>query len=324
MLYIWRKPSWITCILSPRSLKNLKRDAQIDTSGTLDTKAGVAFSVSIVHFLAYRNYEKSRVEANNAMMAMLAGSRLAEHTLGLASGSQRTLPEIFPAVEHIGRMNLRVDAARRLLANAESHLSAMAVPYALALHEDYVTICLKLLQRARRINGQEVRSASPKTMHQKFEAAADYSLSMVSVEQFDFLRLLRNAIIHAGGLPSADLLTVSGTLSTAAVENWEELTGFPPSALVESGRPVVLNQGELIAALAITKSLAEQLNEGLQKALPRDVWADLACEDFRTELSKYTHEQQRARKLPGYARKNYSAIGLSAEEIKKAIQRMAC
>ncbi|MFJ8152512.1 hypothetical protein [Streptomyces sp. NPDC094468] len=279
--------------------------------------------MGIVHFLAYRNYEKSRVEANNAMMAMLAGSRLAEHMLGLASGSERMLPEIFPAVEHIGRMNLRVDSARRLLADAESHLSAMAVPYALALHEDYVTICLKLLQRARLINSQGVKSASPKTMHQKFEAAADYSLSSVSVEQFDFLRLLRNAIIHAGGLPSADLLTISRTLSTASVENWEQLTGIPPSALVEPGRPVILNQSELVAALAITKSLAEQLNEGLQKALPRDIWADLLCDDFRTELSKYTHEHQRTRKLPGYARKNYGAIGFTSEEIKKATQRMA-
>ncbi|MET9870647.1 hypothetical protein ABZZ16_31700 [Streptomyces sp. NPDC006386] len=277
--------------------------------------------MGIVHFLAYRNYEESRVEANNAMMAMLAGSRLAEHMLGLASGSERMLPEIFPAVEHIGRMNLRVESAQRLLADAESHLSAMAVPYALALHEDYVITCLKLLQRARLINSQGVKSASPKTMHQKFQAAAGYSLSTVSVEQFDLLRLLRNAIIHAGGLPSDDLLTVSANLSSASASNWEDLTGIAPSALVSPGRPINLNQGELVAALAITKSLAEQLNEGLQKALPRDVWADLLCEDFRTELSKYTHEHQRARKLPGYARKNFGVIGLSSDEIKKAAQR---
>lgn len=137
------------------------------------------------------------------------------------------------------------------------------------------------------------------------------------------MRLLRNAIIHAGGLPSADLLTVSRTLSAESAKNWEDLTGITPSVLVSSGRPVNLNQGELVAALAITKSLAEQLNEGLQKALPRDVWADLLCEDFRTELSKYTHEHQRARKLPGYARKNFSVIGLSRDEIKKAAQRAA-
>lgn len=277
--------------------------------------------MGIVRFLAYRSYEESRIEANNAMMAMLAGSRLAGHMLGLASGSERMLPEIFPAVQHIGRMNLRVESARKLLAEAESHLSAMAVPYALALHEDYVITCLKLLQRARLINRDGVKSASPKTMHQKFETAASYSLSVVSVEQFDFLRLLRNSIIHAGGLPSSDLLAASINLGVTAVKNWETLTGVAPSALVEEGRPISLHQGELVAALAITKSLAEQLNEGLQKALPREVWADLLCEDFCAELYKYTHEIQRARKLPGYARKNFDVIGLSAEEIKKAAQR---
>ena len=277
--------------------------------------------MGIARFLAYRNHEDSRIEANNAMMAMLAGSRLAMHTLSLTSGSKHMLPEIFPAVEHIGRMNLKVDSAQKLLADAESHLSAMAVPYALALHEDYVTICLKLLQRARLINSQGVKEASPKTMHQKFELAASYGLSIVSMEQFNFLRLLRNAIIHAGGLPSVDLLTLSTSLSSASAKNWEELTGVPPYLLVKPGQPVKLHQGELVAALAITKSLAEQMNEGLQGALPRDVWADLLCEDFAIELSKYKHEQQRARKLPGYARKNFDVIGLSADEIKKAAQR---
>ncbi|MDI3424151.1 hypothetical protein [Streptomyces luteolus] len=160
-------------------------------------------------------------------------------------------------------------------------------------------------------------------MHQKFETAAGYSLSAVSVEQFDLLRLLRNSIVHAGGLPSADLLSVSRALSAASAKNWENLTGAAPSALVAAGRPVDLNQGELVAALAITKSLAEQLNEGLQNALPREVWADLLCEDFRAELSKYTHEHQRARKLPGYARKHFRVIGLTVDEIKKATQRMA-
>ncbi|MFD3495399.1 hypothetical protein ACFWWB_33315 [Streptomyces sp. NPDC058690] len=277
--------------------------------------------MGIVRFLAYRNYEGSRVEANNAMMAMLAGSRLAEHMLGLARGSERMLPEIFPAVEHVGRMNLRVDSAQKLLADAESHLSAMAVPYALALHEDYVMICLKLLQRARLINSQGIKAANSKTMHQKFQDAASYSLSPVSVEQFNFLRLLRNSIIHAGGLPSDDLVTVSTSLSSTSVKNWEELAGGSPSMLVKPGQPVKLHQGELVASLTVTKSLAEQLNEGLQKALPRDIWADLLCEDFAVELSRYKHAQQRDRKLPGYARKNFDVLGLSGDEIKKAAQR---
>ncbi|MET8571254.1 hypothetical protein [Streptomyces sp. NPDC004783] len=278
--------------------------------------------MSVVFFSAYRNHENSRIEANNAMMAMLAGSRLAEHMLSLTSGSKRLLPEIFPAVQHVDRMNLRVDSARVLLSEAEKHLSAMAVPYTLALHEDYVVTCLKLLQRASLINSQGVKAASPKNMHQKFEAAAGASLSPISVEQFNFLRLLRNAIIHAGGLPSSDLMDCTTNFTEVGAEHWERLTGIRPDALVTAGNKITLQQGELVAALAVTKSLADQINVGLQSALPREVWADLLCEEFEMELGdKHKHMNQRLRKLPGYARQHFGVLRFSKQELEKAAQR---
>jgi len=40
-----------------------------------------------VEFPLFRRYESSRQEANNAMMALLAGSKLAAHTLQLTTGS---------------------------------------------------------------------------------------------------------------------------------------------------------------------------------------------------------------------------------------------
>ena len=61
-------------------------------------------------------------------MALLAGSHLANHTLNLTQGSDRPLSEIFPRVPHIERFNLKTETASALLADAEAHLSAMAIP----------------------------------------------------------------------------------------------------------------------------------------------------------------------------------------------------
>ncbi|WP_420625063.1 hypothetical protein [Candidatus Poriferisodalis sp.] len=96
-----------------------------------------------VYFPIYRRYKATRQQANNAMVSLLAGSALASHTLQLTEGSSRLLPEIFPAVPHIARFNLRPDAAADVLRSAGPHLATVTVPYALAIHEDYVTQCIE-------------------------------------------------------------------------------------------------------------------------------------------------------------------------------------
>ena len=94
-----------------------------------------------VEFPTFRRYEANRQEANNAMMALLAGSKLAVHTLQLTSGSKELLPRIFPGVDHIAYFNLATDEATRLLLDTAHHLGAVAIPYALAVHEDFVMNC---------------------------------------------------------------------------------------------------------------------------------------------------------------------------------------
>lgn len=67
--------------------------------------------MTVVRFAAYRSYEAARVEASNAMMALLAGAQLASHLLLLSDGSSQLLPAMYPRVPHIGRFNLTSDAA---------------------------------------------------------------------------------------------------------------------------------------------------------------------------------------------------------------------
>src|SRR6476620_2603363 len=84
----------------------------------------------------YRRYLGQRQAVNSAIMGLLAGSKLAANTLSLMEGSSIVLGDAFPRVQHIGRFNLKSDAARQILEDAEAHLGSMALPYILAIHED--------------------------------------------------------------------------------------------------------------------------------------------------------------------------------------------
>ena len=112
-----------------------------------------------VRFAEYRRYEARRVEASNAMMALLAGAGMASHLLQLTHGSRHLLPEVFPQVPHIGRFNLRTEVARQILDAADTHLGAMSIPYALALHDDFLRGCIALLAIAGKCTAKEVTAA---------------------------------------------------------------------------------------------------------------------------------------------------------------------
>ncbi len=60
--------------------------------------------MKIARFGAYRQYEETRIATSNAVMRLLAGAGMAAHMLQLTEGSDRLLPEIFPNVAHIERV----------------------------------------------------------------------------------------------------------------------------------------------------------------------------------------------------------------------------
>ncbi|MFC8247478.1 hypothetical protein [Streptomyces chartreusis] len=277
--------------------------------------------MSIVHFPEYRAYEQDRIRASDAMMALLAGSRLAENTLRLTDGSTRLLPEIFPAVPHIRRMNLTTASARTLLANAEQHLSAMAVPYALAIHEDFVQTCFGLLIKAGQMTTREASDTNASSMHRAFEQKVGRQLPRESLEQFHLIRKMRNAVIHAGGKPNQGLVNASNNLSSSALAQWMKVAGEHPATRITLGVPVTFSHGELILTLAVTKRLAQEMNFSLRDSLPHAVWADVALEDFATEHPQLNHISQRKRKLTGFIRTYYQALNLTEAEVASAIQR---
>lgn len=144
------------------------------------------------------------------MMALLAGSKLAAHTLQLTAGSSQLLPDIFPGVDHISYFNLRTDVATDLLLNTGHHLGAVAVPYALAVHEDFVVTALQALTglgytvlapgssknlAKNRVAAWNMHEALFLTLGKSVPARGT---DLVSLELYHLLREMRNCQIHNG------------------------------------------------------------------------------------------------------------------------------
>jgi hypothetical protein len=101
----------------------------------------------IVHFPAYRRFSEARIEADDAMMALLIGARLGEHALKTSAASpDALLPALFGQIRGIGRLNRTAGDSARLLADAETHLANMAIPYVLAIHGSFLVSVAQMLR----------------------------------------------------------------------------------------------------------------------------------------------------------------------------------
>jgi hypothetical protein len=238
------------------------------------------------------------------MMAMLAGSKLAAHTLQLTVGSTSTLSQLFPAVPHIARFNLRSDAARAFLENADYHIASVSIPYALATHEDFVVEMLKFLKGngvALQTGGRNIRAW---------------------LESFHVLREVRNCITHAGGSADSKLSEAIAAMGTGARAGWAAVNnGLAPESLIVGGR-VALTAELIFQAFAITKRLGREINAALQSKLASAVWARMLVEDFAAQTSKAKNSDQWRRSLTGYASKHYSGMPIDAEELESAAREL--
>lgn len=277
--------------------------------------------MAIVRYLEYRQFDQRRVVVNDAVMGLLAGSQLSSHFLGLTAGSKHRLADIFPHVEHIKRFNLRTGPARDILLNADAHLAAMAVPYVLSLHEDYMMHCLALLRDAGLLSNASYRQIRSDTMHSRFESVTGGQIAQESMELYHLYRLMRNCHIHAGGRASSGLASHLAGLSPSARNLWGSVTHEPlPSISVHD--ILRLTQAELAGLLAIVKRIAEDVNTILVQVYPRDKWADLLVVDAKTihDIDKISHNE-RTKKVAGIARMHYGPLKFTTQEIEDAISR---
>ncbi|SDL00651.1 hypothetical protein SAMN05216298_2236 [Glycomyces sambucus] len=270
-----------------------------------------------IQYPEYRRYVETRVVVNNAVMALLAGSRLAGHSLQLNTGSHRTLAELFPAVEHIERFDLRSDHARELLLNADYHLASVTIPYALATHEDFVMSSIKMLKSEKitiRKGKEEIRANN---MHEVLFSSTDHALPEEWMQSFHLLRQMRNCIVHAGGRAQKALLDHLTEMGAAATEGWQRINHQTPAQVVLNDKLDLIAE-HIFTAFAVTKRLGREINTALGSRIPQTSWAAIAVEDFHEHSSKIKNSSAWRRALLGYARTSYSPLKLQENELESA------
>ena len=281
---------------------------------------------SVVQFPIYREYEENRQDANNAIVALLAGSTLAVHTLQLTEGSTRLLPEIFPAVPHISRFNLRPDAASGVLKNAGSHLAVVTVPYALAIYEDFVMKCIRWLKNDVGLSTGPASKSKAKSanMHDKVAdlvAGSFEAHEEVAEEVFHIFRLMRNCHIHKGGVASRELRKQIKGMSAPARSRWFDLTRRKTTDIVLSGR-AEYSLFDVFSIFAITKELSRAVNRILKDNLTEEQWAKICVQDYASETSRPPRSDVWGRGLVGYANHQYGSAGLSSDALFAAAAQL--
>ena len=282
-------------------------------------RRGSHVCVAEILFRTYRDYVDNRIEVNNAMMALLAGSRLAAHTLSLTVGSTTTLAQLFPAVEHIERFNLRSDSARQLLADADQHMASVAIPYALATHEEFVMDMLKLLSAEGRTlitHGKQVKAWH---MHSVLFETCRYAEPVEWMQTFHVLREVRNSIIHAGGAVDTRLTDAIDAMGPAARSGWSKLNlSTQPESLIGDNGRLALTAGNVFTAFALTKRIGREINAALGQELDESTWARVAVADFHDSTSKTRNSSGWRRSAVGFVRQYYGLAGIAEGDVEKA------
>lgn len=273
-----------------------------------------------VQFREFRYLERRRVEASDTVWALLVGSKLAVETLAQADDQKTLLADEYPHLPHVQRMNQRLDRAGKLLEDAEGEVCAMALNFTFGLHEDFVRSCIRMLIPLDKATSGDSRVNSEE-MHERFSLRTGHAMDADALALFHLTRKIRNAYTHAAGLVREDLVTRYASLTPTQQATWADLTG-EEFRIPVIGDSAALGIPGLIGALAVQKRLAYDLNLGLQRVIPREVWADMAVREYFAESGKSLKDPSAPRSAVGYLRGGFEALKLTGAEVRDAIERL--
>ena len=254
-------------------------------------------------------------------MALLVSTRLAALTLDQVSAEHagEHLPQLFPSVEHVDRLDRPPGDAKALILDAERHFTYMAIPFVLTVYSTFVVDAIRILRDAGIDAGTEDSSRLMLGDLHDYLERIGLSLPQRERELFDFIRLVRNRIVHFRGIEGSALRSSFVGMSSDSKKLWRYLSGGNPP-LGTPKEELRLEARHLIPALAVTNHLGEAINVALSQLIPTAAWADTVVRDFMSD-SHPAPQAQRLRKLVGYTRYHYGALGLDESMLGDALSR---
>ena len=276
-------------------------------------------------FPLYREYRESIRQANDAVAALLVGSRLSAHTLQLNTGSRHPLSELFPQVEHIRRLNLQTGKAQAILRNADHHLASITIPYVLAIHEDFIKSVFNGLSI---YTSSKTLQKTPRAfeIHEEFFSLTQYSPPHTWLLSFHTLRTIRNTIIHGGNIIDKGVIDAVNAMDDAATTGWHHITGEPPHMLLRSNE-IQLKAEHIFVTFAVIKQLGREINQAYTSFLDRSKIALECVNDFNninrsSKSPKSNNSSAWRRSLLVHAKFNYRHQGFTETELLNAAQEL--
>jgi hypothetical protein len=197
----------------------------------------------------------------------------------------------------------------------------MAIPCALAIHEDFLRVCIELLVTASACTAKQAKEArSLAHKHSLIAQATGGVFNAGSLGQLTTIRLMRNCMIHNGGRADHELLNNLAAWTSSLEAGWVRLTGNNPRQL-RLGAELSFGHGEMILALAVTKVLAREANQLLQPTLPRCQWVDMLIEDLVDSDTNVLRAPDFSRRARGLTKFHYAPLQLSDGELEKGRRR---
>lgn len=272
-----------------------------------------------IRFPAYRRFDAARIEANNAMVGMLVGSRLSEHLLHAHRGAAVMLPEIYPSVHGVDLLNRSVADAQQQIAGSEGHLTTMAVPFLQAVFEDLASSAVQLCRMRGHIPTRQENSQGLAGTLGFLERCSGATYSAVHRELFDFLRQVRNHIVHEGSRATPRLTSSWTQLPPQATGRWESIAGRSYQLAGDHRGRIVLEAPELTVALAVTKRMAVETCGHLANVLLDQDWAEVVVDDYDTNVEAVARRSTILREVRSYARREYTPVQPSDASLRAVL-----
>ncbi len=279
----------------------------------------------IIRFPAYRNYENAFIDSNDAIMALLVAAQLTGNFLEEHPDRTTLLPDLFKRVPEIKRMNRSPEDAANILAKSESYLANMAIVYVLAVQQSYMNDVVDFL----RDYGYEVNAKNPKgepatidaeNVYKAIEDCLGAELDADLLQQFYFVRRVRNRITHYGGDPGYKLRHERKDMTLSNQEEWENRMGRSLKELLSHNR-IELTSKELMGTLSLSRRVVIKVHDLLVTQVKRDIWADVVVQDYAERNTvRFKNADRRLKHIQGYASSLYSGLDLTKDELESAIE----
>lgn len=277
----------------------------------------------VVNFPAYRNFKQARIEANDAMLALLLSNRLTVAQLRSIPNESAMLPSLYEEVKDVNKLNRKVTDAVQIIESSEHHLARMAIPYVLSSYSSFLVDVAKMLHangyRPRTVDAPEdLSKMSLDIAHDYISECCDESFDPDHLAIFQLSRRIRNRLIHYGGWAGSNI--DYHNISPRAKKIWQNYARRPLSDAIVDGQ-LLLRDSEVIAVLAICKRLAEDANMMVTKRIAdKGYWARIVINDYReTNPDAFKRNDILLSSLHGYASNMYKSLELSKEDIQKSL-----